>query len=208
MCNAGIMATPPAQSKDGYEIQFATNHIGHALLIKLLLPALLKTAAEPNGDARIVSLSSNGALYPPKGGILFDSLRTPQDMFGGKGARYGQSKLANILYTDELARRYPQLTCTSVHPGIIQTQLVDKSPGWMKGVIHIAARLQQGQILTPEEGAYNQLWAATAPKKDIKNGAFYTPVAQPAKPFKYWPDNELREKLWAWTEKELESYNL
>ncbi|KAI9667611.1 MAG: hypothetical protein M1821_000427 [Bathelium mastoideum] len=209
MCNAGIMAVPPAQSKDGYEIQFATNHLGHALLLKLLLPTLLKTAEEPNADVRIVSVSSTGAWYPPKGGIQFDSLRTPQDFgLGGKSMRYGQSKLANIIYADELARRYPQLTSVSIHPGIIQTQLVGNVPLWMRGVIRVAAHAQQGQMLTPEEGAYNQIWASTAPKKDIKNGAFYMPVGQIAKPFKYSQDDELRERLWVWTQKELENFNL
>ena len=209
ICNAGIMAVPPAQSVDGYEIQFATNHLGHALLMKLLLPTLTKTAEEPNADVRVISISSTGAMFPPKGGIQFDALRTSQDIgLGGKSYRYGQSKLANILYADELARRYPQLTSVSIHPGIIQTQLIDNSPGWMQMVIKLSARAQQRHMFTPEEGAHNQLWASTTPKQELQNGRFYTPVGQLAKPFKYSQDEKLREKLWEWTQKELENYTL
>ncbi|KAI9713576.1 MAG: hypothetical protein M1820_000958 [Bogoriella megaspora] len=210
MNNAGIMAVPQALSKDGYEIQFATNHLGHALFIKLLLPTLLKTAEDPAADVRVITLSSTGAWFPPKGGIQFEAVRTTQELgVGGKSLRYGQSKLANILYADELSRHYPQLTSVSIHPGIVQTQLVSQQPLHTRALISVSSLFVQGGAkFTPEEGAYNQLWAATAPKKDIKNGAFYTPVAELAKPFKYSQDQELREKLWTWTEKELESYEL
>jgi NAD(P)-dependent dehydrogenase (short-subunit alcohol dehydrogenase family) len=112
MCNAGIMATPPSLSKDGYEIQFATNHLGHAMLIKQLLPTMLKTAEEPRSDVRIVILTSMGWRAHPKAGIEFSTLNTTQDraIFGG-WVRYGQSKLANLVYAAELARRYPNITC-------------------------------------------------------------------------------------------------
>jgi NAD(P)-dependent dehydrogenase (short-subunit alcohol dehydrogenase family) len=82
MCNAGIMATPASLSKDGYEIQFATNHLGHALFIKSLLPTMLKTASQPNSDVRIVNLSSVAHTTTPTSGIEFAKLKT-------KGANYG-----------------------------------------------------------------------------------------------------------------------
>jgi NAD(P)-dependent dehydrogenase (short-subunit alcohol dehydrogenase family) len=82
MCNAGIMATPASLSKDGYEIQFATNHLGHALLIKSLLPTMLKTASQPNSDVRIINLSSVAHTTTPTSGIEFAKLKT-------KGANYG-----------------------------------------------------------------------------------------------------------------------
>jgi len=118
MCNAGIMAKPPQLSKDGYEIQFATNHLGHALLIKHLLPIMLGTVEKPGADVRIVLLTSTGWRGHPKGGINFAGLKTTQD-FGAFGPwiRYGQSKLANIVYAAELARRYPSIISISVHPG-------------------------------------------------------------------------------------------
>lgn len=71
ICEAGIMAVPPALTKDGYEIQFGTNHLGHALIIKKLLPSLLRTLG-----ARIVNLTSLGFILHPKGGILFEKSKT------------------------------------------------------------------------------------------------------------------------------------
>lgn len=76
VCNAGIMAQPPALSEDGYEIQFAINHLSHALLIKLLLPTLLQTADLPSSYVRIVILTTLGFRGHPKGGIVFKNLRT------------------------------------------------------------------------------------------------------------------------------------
>ena len=112
--NAGVMALPPSQTKDGYETQFGTNHMGHALLIKLLLPLMLRTAEEPQSDVRIINVSSIAYKQAPKEGIAFDTLKTPQADLGslipgGKWARYGQSKLANMLYTRELAQRHPKI---------------------------------------------------------------------------------------------------
>lgn len=89
ICNAGIMAVPPALSKDGYEIQFATNHLGHAMLIRELLPIMLKTVTIPGADVRIVCLTSNGWMQHPKGGVKFSELKTVQEGFYGSGIRYG-----------------------------------------------------------------------------------------------------------------------
>ncbi|KAK1765024.1 hypothetical protein QBC33DRAFT_545526 [Phialemonium atrogriseum] len=81
MLNAGIMAIPPGLTSSGYELQFGTNHMGHALLTKLLLPLLTNTAAA-DADVRVVSLSSHGHVYLPRGGFRFDSLRTTADSMG------------------------------------------------------------------------------------------------------------------------------
>ena len=89
ICNAGIMSVPPAVSKDGYEIQFATNHLGHAMLIHELLPTLLKTAESPGSDVRVVILTSVGYRGHPRQGIVFSSLGTPQDIVFGRWLRYG-----------------------------------------------------------------------------------------------------------------------
>lgn len=75
MCNAGIMNRPPATSKDGYENQFATSHLGHALFIRNLLPLNEKTASE-GGNGRTVILSSTAWGLHPSGGTQFDRLRT------------------------------------------------------------------------------------------------------------------------------------
>jgi NAD(P)-dependent dehydrogenase (short-subunit alcohol dehydrogenase family) len=92
ICNAGVMAIPTGVSKDGYEIQFAINHLAHALLIKLCLPALLK-AAEKKRDARIVLLTSLGFKSAPKGGIIFKDLKTNQENLGKWPPRISLSRI-------------------------------------------------------------------------------------------------------------------
>merc|ERR1711977_120003 len=118
--NAGIMATPYSKTNEGYEIQFGTNHMGHALFTKLLLPTLLKTAETPGADVRVVNLSSEGHNMAPNGGILFDQAALEKV---GPWARYGQAKLANILHARELQKHHPSLTATALHPGVIVTDL-------------------------------------------------------------------------------------
>ncbi|KAJ8081768.1 short-chain alcohol dehydrogenase [Marasmius tenuissimus] len=204
VCNAGIMAVPPGLTKDGYEVQFGTNHLGHALLIKLLLPTLLRTAEEPNSDVRIITVASNGHRYPPKGGILFDSLRTTQeDVISASLTRYSQSKLANVLYATEFARRYPNITSISLHPGIVNTGLADNSTGFTRAFVMVAV---SWRLLTPEKGAHNSVWASTADRTSFKNGAHYDPVGVLSKPGKDARDEGLGKKLWEWTEEELKKY--
>ncbi|GAB1198092.1 hypothetical protein APSETT444_007400 [Aspergillus pseudonomiae] len=115
MCNAGIMALPPDLTKDGYEV-----HCYH----------YCNNTAEAGADVRVIILTSIGYQLHPSGGIVFDDLKHTQD-YGvfGSWRRYGQSKLANILYARELARRYPDITTVSVHPGVITTGLVENL-GW------------------------------------------------------------------------------
>lgn len=111
------MAIAAGTTQDGYENQFGTNHVAHALLVKKLLPALQQTAKE-TGDARIVFLTSLGFAIMPSGGIVFKDLKSPQSLLiSGPWLRYGQSKLANIVYASELAKRYPDVTTVAIHPG-------------------------------------------------------------------------------------------
>lgn len=205
MCNAGVMALPPQLTQDGYELQFGTNHMGHALLVKLLLPTLLRTAETPNSDVRIVFLSSIAYRLHPKDGITFDALRTTQDIKTSTGSwvRYGQTKLANILYAAELARRYPNITSVSVHPGVIATGLVGNLSLFNKLLLYVSSI---GKMKNPADGACNQLWAATGDKKEIVNGEFYEPVGVPGKHDAESKNEELAGKLWEWTQKELEGY--
>ena len=90
MCNAGVMAIPPVLSKDGFEIQFAINHLGNAMVTHQLLPVLLRTADLPGADVRIVNMTSDGWKLHPKGGIIFSTLRTKQESWLlGNWTRYG-----------------------------------------------------------------------------------------------------------------------
>ncbi|XP_042467372.1 short-chain dehydrogenase TIC 32, chloroplastic-like [Zingiber officinale] len=101
--NACVMRCPFKLSEDGIEMQFATNHIGHFLLTNLLLPKIKRTAAETGIEGRIVNLSSADHLTTYREGIRFDKIND-EAAYNDKLA-YGQSKLANILHANELARR-------------------------------------------------------------------------------------------------------
>lgn len=89
ICNAGIMAVPPGLSKDGFEIQFAVNHLAHAMVIQEFLPILLRTAERLGLDVRIVCLSSLAWRMHPWRGLRLDTMRTTQDGIGGSWVRYG-----------------------------------------------------------------------------------------------------------------------
>jgi NAD(P)-dependent dehydrogenase (short-subunit alcohol dehydrogenase family) len=209
MLNAGIMAVPAATSVDGYETHFATNHMGHALLIKLLLPTMQRTAKQPNSDVRIINLSSVAYENAPSQGIEFDTLKSKQTRLGNplmpaKWTRYGQSKLANLLYVRELAKKYPEITSVAVHPGVIRTGLIENL-GLMDRAT-VALRFA-GQWTPLEEGPYNQCWAALVEKDQLENGGYYAPIAKLTVPTtKTGKDAELSKKLWEWTQKELAPY--
>jgi NAD(P)-dependent dehydrogenase (short-subunit alcohol dehydrogenase family) len=204
LCNAGVMGTDPSLTKDGYEHQFGINQMAHALMIKLLLPTLQSTA-QTTGDVRVIFESSIGFRWTPSGGIRFDELKTTQDYwFAGRWVRYGQSKLANIVYASELARRYPNITAVSVHPGVIFTNLWSVQWSLLNRAFVYLATL--GQSIPAEEGAYTPCWAMTTSKANLADGAFYEKVGVLGKPSKDSSSKELGGRLWTWTEKELEKY--
>ncbi|GJN34712.1 hypothetical protein PR202_gb23401 [Eleusine coracana subsp. coracana] len=124
--NAGVMAIPFALSKDGIEMQFATNHVGHFLLTHLLLNTMKKTSHESNVEGRIVNVSSEGHKLAYGEGIHFGKINN-ETVYSSIRA-YGQSKLANILHANELARRFKEesvnITANSLHPGAIITNLL------------------------------------------------------------------------------------
>ena len=193
--------------KDNYEIQFAVNHLAHAMTIQCLLPTMLETAKPEGRDVRIVTLSSQGYRFHPRPGILFDELQShsPIDRwFLGPRVRYGQSKLANIMYASELARRYPQITSMSVHPGVVKTDLVAKSPFVNRTMIYIGCWVMGIPLLEPEQGAWNSLWAAAAADKgELRNGGFYMPVGKDGTDSVLddtAKDEGLARKLWSWTD--------
>lgn len=83
------MYQPSGVSVDGYETHFATNHLAHGMIIQQLLPTMLKTAELPGSDVRIVALTSLGWMLHPRGGILFDTIRTAQEGIFGAEFQYG-----------------------------------------------------------------------------------------------------------------------
>nr|XP_027109629.1 short-chain dehydrogenase TIC 32, chloroplastic-like isoform X3 [Coffea arabica] len=119
--NAGIMGTPFKLSQDNIELQFATNHLGHFLLTNLLLDTMKKTYYKSKKEGRIVNVSSDAHRYTYREGIRFD--RISDEKGYSSFFAYCQSKLANLLHSYELARRFKEegveITANSVHPGVI-----------------------------------------------------------------------------------------
>ncbi|KUJ19729.1 oxidoreductase [Mollisia scopiformis] len=210
ICNAGVMAIPLGLSKDGYEIQFAVNHLAHALLINLCLPALRKS-----GEGRIVLLTSLAfKSAPSNGGIVFKDLKSTQAnlgisliSFSSKFLTYGQSKLANVLYASQLAKRYPDITTIAVHPGLVMGTSLTGHMGLLDKLVIRGATLKLKNI-SVREGAFNTLWAATKGKGEgMRSGEVYEPVGKRVEGTKFSMDERLQEELWGWTERELGGYS-
>ncbi|KAL9565715.1 hypothetical protein ACKAV7_009897 [Fusarium commune] len=204
LLNGGIMSVPPGTTDDGYEIQFGTNHMGHALLTKLLLPTLLQTA-DKGADVRVTVLASSAHQYAPPEGIKFDTLKS-QALQMGTITRYGQSKLSNALFAKELAKRYPQLTTTSLQPGLVTTNLANtmSDNSW---ILRLAWKVTTFFIgVDVPTGTLNQLWASTS--KDVVSGTYYEPIGRTGLGKPHTNDGALAAKLWDWTEKELEGEKL
>lgn len=204
--NAGIMGGEPGVTAEGYERQFGTNHVGHALLLKLLTPLLQKTAEEVPEKPRVVSLSSTGHKNVPSHGIDFDTLKSAQlDM---KGVfKYTQSKLANVVYAREFAARHPDLITVAIHPGEVGTELFNKGAiGGGPEIEYLATQIAPKMGVSVQEGAKNTLWAATS--EGVENGRYYEPVGIVGNGSELSKDKQLGQKLWDWTEKELAGQNL
>jgi NAD(P)-dependent dehydrogenase (short-subunit alcohol dehydrogenase family) len=171
--NAGVMACPLRRTAEGWEMHFATNHLGHFLLACLLAPAL--RAAAP---ARVVSVSSAGHGFSP---VVFEDIhfeRRPYD----KWAAYGQSKSANVLFAVELDRRLASagVRAFALHPGGIVTELGRHLDAADVAMIRARAeeRAKSGKAhwKTVEQGAATQLFAATAPELDGRGGLYLEDV--------------------------------
>ncbi|MFM8268662.1 MAG: SDR family NAD(P)-dependent oxidoreductase, partial [Pseudomonadota bacterium] len=170
--NAGVMYTPFGKTKDGFETQFGTNHLGHYLLTELLLPLLKKSA-----PSRIVNLSScyHDKAQGREGKIHFDDLNFEKRKYDGWEA-YAQSKLANLLHAKQLAKRLEGsgVTAVSVHPGWVRTPLFrNMGPLWiqdylLRPILHLAGMIE------PWEGAQTTLYALLAPEVEAHNGAFFS----------------------------------
>ena len=166
ICNAGIMELPELQQVYGIERQFVVNHLGHFILVNQLLE---QVQAAPQG--RIVHVSSGQATRnaPPEG-IQFDNLS------GEKGydpaAAYGQSKLANALFSLELAQRLDATATTSnaLRPGVIPTNLGRHMPAWKPLVLKTLGKIFTKTI---PQGAATQVYVATAPALAQTSGCFF-----------------------------------
>ncbi|MEU4242502.1 SDR family NAD(P)-dependent oxidoreductase [Actinoplanes sp. NPDC026619] len=162
--NAGVMYTPKQTTRDGFEMQFGTNHLGHFALTGLLLDRLL-----PVAGSRVVTVSSVG--HRIRAAIHFDDLQWERSY--GRAAAYGQAKLANLMFTYELQRRLAALGTTAAvaaHPGVSNTELARNSPAFLRLPL-----TWLGPLITqsPAMGALPTLRAATDPA--VAGGQYYGP---------------------------------
>lgn len=179
--NAGLVA--PGQTKDGFELTFGTNHLGHYLFTRLLLPRL-----EQAGHARIVNIASDSHFSAK--GIDWDAQQKPTRSVTAL-PEYAVSKLANVLFTQELARRLEGtgVTAYAVHPGVVATDVWRRIPRPLRWV---ATRF----MLSPEKGAQATLVAATAPELAEQSGRYYTTGGKEKRPSRLARDAELARELW------------
>ncbi|HRX90197.1 MAG TPA: SDR family NAD(P)-dependent oxidoreductase [Steroidobacteraceae bacterium] len=199
ICNAGIMALPELEQVYGLEKQFVTNHLGHFLLVNRLLPQVM--SAE---QGRVVMVSSLGYRWAPEAGIEFDNLSGERDYEPNK--MYGQSKLANGLFSLELARRLKAAgspaTANSVHPGVINTNLSRHFAKWKQ----VAGSLIGWTFMkSVEEGAATTVYVATYPKLAEVSG-YYFEDCNAVKPTGRMEDQALAAQLWAKSEELTEKY--
>ena len=172
--NAGVMNTPAGRTRDGFETQLGTNHLGHYLLTELLLPVLKATS-----PARVVNLAScfHDKAMGREGRIDFDDLHFEQRKYDGWTA-YAQSKLANVLHAKQLAKRLEGsgVTAVSVHPGWVRTNLMRFSmPLWAQDIV-LKPFLRLAGMIEPWEGAQTTLYALLAPEAEAHSGAFFSQV--------------------------------
>lgn len=205
ICNAGIMALPKLKQVDVngtlLEKQFVVNHLGHYLLTRKLLPQVMDADAP-----RVVMVSSLGYTLAPKGGILFDDLSGENSYQAFKN--YGQTKLANILFSNELNRRYfaKGLASNAIHPGLVDTNLGRYMRGDEEGTSKKPDRPLRKGMKTAAQGAATQVYVATDPRLEGVSGFYFedcNPVeftgdyaADPALALRLWDVSEELVQPW------------
>ncbi|WP_218036917.1 SDR family NAD(P)-dependent oxidoreductase [Streptomyces hyaluromycini] len=163
--NAGVMYTPKSTTRDGFEMQLGTNHLGHFALTGLLLERML-----PVAGSRVVTVSS--IVHRVQADVDLKDLQWERRTYS-RGGAYGQSKLANLLFTYELQRRLAGKGSTiaiASHPGIADTELMRNSPLPVRA---LAAVIRPWLLQSADRGALPTLRAATDP--DVQGGEFYGP---------------------------------
>jgi NAD(P)-dependent dehydrogenase (short-subunit alcohol dehydrogenase family) len=190
ICNAGIMALPKLEQKHGYELQFFTNHIGHFILVTSLLDSLAD-------KGRVVVVSSDAHNGAPSEGIQFDNLSGEREY--GSWSNYGQSKLANLLFARQLAKRLEGTgkTANSLHPGVIHTNLARSMNPIAKVALAIAGPLV---LKSAAEGAATQCYLAVHPSVEGVSGKYFADC-NVSKSSSKGRDDALAEKLWVVSEK-------
>jgi NAD(P)-dependent dehydrogenase (short-subunit alcohol dehydrogenase family) len=186
--NAGVILPERHETKDGYELQFGVNHLGHFLLTNLLLETIINSA-----PSRIINVASGAHKV---GKIHFQDINFKKNFNLIKA--YAQSKLANILFTYELADRLKntEVTVNCLHPGAVATQMgINRKTGFGTFI----TRMLKPFFQTPKEGASTAIYLAASDEvKKVTGKYFYK--RKPIKSSKLSYDRELAEKLWKLSE--------
>src|SRR5258706_6236478 len=176
----GLRGTTP----QGFELTFGTNHLGHYLLTRLLLDRIKQTQG-----ARIVNVAS-ASHYGAKQ-IDWDALRKPTKTQTAM-REYGVSKLSNVLFTKELARRLEGtgVTTYALHPGVVATDVWRRVPAPVRWMM-------KKFMVTPEEGAQTSIRCATAPELAKETGRYYDRDGREKRPSRLADDPDLAKQLWS-----------
>ena len=185
--NAGLVLSDRRETVDGYEATFAVNHLGPFVLTNLLLDRMRESA-----PARVVNVASMAHASARKG-IPFDDLQSRQRYSGMRV--YGQSKLANILFTLELARRLEgsAVTANSLHPGTVRTGY--GAEGDARGFLALGLKLSGPFFLTPARGAQTSIYLASSPEVEGVSGQYFV-KCMPVQPKAPARDAEAARRLW------------
>ena len=192
--NAGLFLGELKHTKEGYEMQFGVNHLGHFLLSKLVLPALEK-AQYP----RLVNVSSIAYMH---GEIDFDNLRGEKGDYSPIKA-YARSKLANVLFTREFAKRHPEVSANCLHPGVVRTPLANKDTKWY---ISLFWTMYKPFMCTPEKGAKTSVYLATSERLNGVTGQFFDEKQCRRNLVSRGRDTNVSARLWAYSEEAVNAY--
>jgi retinol dehydrogenase-12 len=186
--NAGLTLSKRRETEDGYEMTFQVNHLGPFLLTELLRDQLVAGTS-----ARVVNVASD-AHKSARRGLDFDDLQTANRRYRGFSV-YGRTKLANILFTRELARRWDDtgVTANAVHPGFVASSFGRDGDTGSVGNIFMA--LLKPIALTPAQGARTQVYVASAPELVAVTGGYWVKSA-PTTPSAAAQDDIAAARLW------------
>ena len=189
--NAGMMCNEFEKTEDGFEKQIGVNHLGHFLLTYLLEPTWIKTS-----NARIINVSSD---FHITGKIDFNSFTNSPDKYSPFGA-YAQSKLCNVMFTIALAKKLNNknnITVNALHPGVVGTGFGEKDAS---KALKFFWKLAKPLFKSPASGAATSIYLASSPDVASVTGKYFKNKKQ-AKTSKLALDEELMEKVWAYSEK-------
>ncbi|MEQ9300699.1 MAG: SDR family oxidoreductase [Cyclobacteriaceae bacterium] len=182
--NAGAFFTDYEETEDGFERQWQVNHLSGFLLTNLLLENIKRSE-----QGRIVNVSSKGHY---KGFLYFKDLNRSKKYIGL--AAYAQSKLANVLFANDLTRKLKgtNVTANSLHPGVVKTAIGDKNNDSWVGLVWKIGKLF---MITEEQGARTSIYLASDPKLNATSGKYFDNCKQ-QEPNAFAKDEKLMDRLW------------